>query len=66
MLTVKCEKNDQFEIIRKNVCENFFNVMAKNFVSETNPLTHSKKKDDSKRDKPCAQIAKIRKLQSEN
>ena len=34
MPTVKCEKNDIFEIILQNVSENFFNMMAKNFVLE--------------------------------
>ena len=30
--------NYPFEIIHKNVSEKFFNVMAKNVVSETNSL----------------------------
>ena len=48
MLTFCCEQDHSFNLILSKIAEKFFNVMAKNFVSETNSTTHSLKKRKSK------------------
>ena len=43
----KCLKDHSFAEYLKKISEKFFNVMAKNFVSELNSVTHSLKKRKS-------------------
>ena len=65
MFAFKCVKDHPFQSILEKVSEKFFNVMAKNFVSETNSVTHTTEKRKSKTKKLTPANAKIRKLQSE-
>ena len=57
-----CEESQ----ILKTVSDKFFNVMAENFVSETNFIIHSLKNRKAKTLKLNRDIAKIRKLQPES
>ena len=59
-----CTLEHSLQIIVKGIAEKYFNVMAKNFASESNSITHSKKKRMSKT--VSGNSNKIRKLQSEN
>ena len=43
LLKFRCLNDHSFENFFKQISEKFFNVMAKNFVSETNSVTHSLK-----------------------
>ena len=64
ILKTSCMRDHSFETIIKSVAETFFNVIAKNFVSDVNSITHSNKKRKS-----CGIIsknAKIIRLQSSN
>ena len=70
LFSFKCMNDHLFETFLKKISEKFFNVMAKNFVSETNSVTHSLKKrkstaKDDKRSLTRSQ-AKARKLTSQN
>ena len=65
MFELECASHHQFEKILTKVIEKFFNVMAKNFVSETNSVTHSLKKRKPKENMIISAYTKIRKLQSE-
>ena len=53
-----------FQTMVKEIGEKFFNIMAKNFVSEINSITHSNRKRKSK--SVSSKNTKIRKLQSKN
>ena len=69
ILNFKCLNDHSFEIFLKQISEKFFNVMAKNFVSETNSVTHSLKKRSSAAsgNQPLTRKqAKTRKLTSQN
>ena len=65
ILKATCILEHSFEEIVKGVAEKFFNVMAKNFVSEVNSITHSNRKRKMDTNKRSNEM-KINKLQSEN
>ena len=65
MFAFKCVNDHPFESMLEKVSEKFFNLMAKNLVSETNSVTHSTKKRKPKAKKLTPANAKIRKLQSD-
>ena len=65
ILKATCILEHSFEEIVKGVAEKFFNVMAKNFVSEVNSITHSNRKRKMDKTKRSNEM-KINKLQSEN
>ena len=66
MLTFCCEQDHSFNLILRKIAEKFFNVVAKNFVSETNSTTHSLNKRKPKAVKHKKDNSKIRKLQSDS
>ena len=65
MFTFKCVAEHPFQSILEKVGEKFFNVMAKNFVSETNSTTHRLKKRKPASKEPTSNDTKRRKLQSD-
>ena len=66
ILHVMCMDNHSFKNVLVHIVAKFFNVMAKNFVSEINSKAHVAEKRSSRKNDPSSSNTKVRKLQSQN